>query len=356
MEPSRVLLVAERPGRSGGPAAWAHGLVAALARAGVDAVLVYASDGPSTARAAATLGEGAILHTYSQPPSSLAAARAARRAGAKVVHTIHGDVFAEAASKRGIKRLLWLPFNRRAFAGADALTVPSTYLRARLEAGEPSLVGRLTVIPNGIDAERIASCDPFDREADLEVPAGAFLVVSVTRFTHRAKAEGALALCHAVGELAANGVDVRALIAGDGPLRTEMEGVCKTQQVRFLGHVHDAGRLIATADAFVHATGLDVLPYAVLDALAAGRPALVSAVGGMPEAVGDAAIMVPPGDAAALSRGLRELATDEALRHRLSEAGRARAADFDWDHLVREKWLPLYREMLGGRAARVAAS
>ena len=348
MEPSRVLLIAERPGRSGGPAAWAHGLVAALARAGVDAVLVYASDGQATARAAATLGEGTILHTYSQPPSSLAAARAARRAGAKVVHTIHGDIFAEAASKRGIKRLLWLPFNRRAFAAADALTVPATYLRERLEAGEPALAGRLTVIPNGIETERLASCNPYDRETDLGVPASAFLVVSVTSFKHRAKAEGALALCHAVRELAANGVPIQALIAGDGPLRPEMERACKTQQVRFLGHIDDAPRLIVSADAFVHATGLDVLPYAVLDALAAGTPALVSAVGGIPEAVGDAALLVLPGDAAALSRGLRDLATDPALRLRLAEAGRARAAAFDWDYLVREKWLPLYRQVLGG--------
>lgn len=348
MEPTRVMLVAERPGRSGGPATWAHGLVSALARAGIDAVLVYASDGQATARAAATLGEGAILHTYSQPPASLAAARAARRGGAKVVHTIHGDVFAEAASKRGIKRLLWLPFNRRAIAAADALTVPSTYLRERLEAGEPALAGRLAVIPNGIDAERLASSDPFDREADLGVPAGAFLVVSVTTFKHRAKAEGALALCHAVGELAAGGVAVQALIAGDGPLRAAMGHACRARQVRFLGHVDDAPRLIASADAFVHATGLDVLPYSVLDALAVGTPALVSAVGGIPEAVGEAALVVPRGDAAALSRGLRDLATDEGLRLRLAEAGRARAAAFDWHYLVRERWLPLYREALEG--------
>lgn len=346
MEPTRVMLVAERPGRSGGPATWAHGLVAALARAGVHAVLVHASDGQATARAAATLGEGAILHTYSQPPASLAAARAARRAGAKVVHTIHGDVFAETASKRGIKRLLWLPFNRRAFEAAHALTVPCAYLRERLGAGEPGLAGRLTVIPNGIEAERLGSCEPFDRQADLGVPPDVFLVVSVTRFTHRAKAEGALALCHAVGELAASGVSVQALIAGEGPLRGAMAHACKPRQVRFMGHIDDAPRLIASADAFVHATGLDILPYAVLDALAVGTPALVSAVGGIPEAVGEAALLVPPGDAAALSRGLRELATDPALRQRLAETGRERAAAFDWDQLVRERWLPLYRSVL----------
>jgi glycosyltransferase involved in cell wall biosynthesis len=66
------------------------------------------------------------------------------------------------------------------------------------------------------------------------------------------------------------------------------------------------------------------LGQTVLDGLAMGVPVVVSASGGLPDAVGDAGILVPEGDAGVLADALRRLRDDPELRKRLSEAGRER--------------------------------
>jgi glycosyltransferase involved in cell wall biosynthesis len=60
----------------------------------------------------------------------------------------------------------------------------------------------------------------------------------------------------------------------------------------------------------------------------AGVPVIATKVGGLPELVGDAAILVPPNDAAALAGGIRRVLTDRVLRDELRAAGPARAAEW----------------------------
>ena len=70
-------------------------------------------------------------------------------------------------------------------------------------------------------------------------------------------------------------------------------------------------------------------PVAVMEAMAAGLPVVATAVGGVPEIVGDAAILVPPRDVQAMSEALRALAADPNRRIQLGERARFRAAQFD---------------------------
>jgi len=65
----------------------------------------------------------------------------------------------------------------------------------------------------------------------------------------------------------------------------------------------------------------------VFEAFAAGLPIVASAVGGIPAAVGDAALLVDPGDARAASEALRRVAADPDLRRRLVEDGRRRVGE-----------------------------
>jgi glycosyltransferase involved in cell wall biosynthesis len=104
-------------------------------------------------------------------------------------------------------------------------------------------------------------------------------------------------------------------------------------------------------DVVVHAsTQPEPFGLVIAEAMACGRPVVVSAAGGAGEIVRDGidALAVPPGDAAAMAEAIRRLAEDAELRARMGAAGRARAeADFDRARLVRQV-APVYRGAGGG--------
>jgi glycosyltransferase involved in cell wall biosynthesis len=80
----------------------------------------------------------------------------------------------------------------------------------------------------------------------------------------------------------------------------------------------------------------------VLEAMASGTPVVASSAGAIPEVAGDAAVLVDPGDPAALAAGI-ERATAE--RQRLVRAGLERSRAFSWTETARQT-LAVYRELL----------
>jgi glycosyltransferase involved in cell wall biosynthesis len=87
----------------------------------------------------------------------------------------------------------------------------------------------------------------------------------------------------------------------------------------------------------------------VLEAQACGTPVLTSNVSSLPEAAGDAALLVDPYDVEALAAGLHRLLTDEPLRHQLRERGLVRAAQFSWPHTAQETACVYRRALAEGR-------
>jgi glycosyltransferase involved in cell wall biosynthesis len=87
-----------------------------------------------------------------------------------------------------------------------------------------------------------------------------------------------------------------------------------------------ANQLLAAADAFVMPSEREGLSLALLEAMGRGLPVVVSDGVGNPETVGDAGIVVPLGDTAALAGQLHRLAQDPAARSRFGDAARRRVA------------------------------
>lgn len=118
------------------------------------------------------------------------------------------------------------------------------------------------------------------------------------------------------------------VIAGDGPDRAALAGRIERLglPVTLLGRRDDVADLLAAADVFVLCSRWEARALVVQEALRAGTPVVATAVGGIPGLVGDAAVLVPWNDPAALAAALREVLTDEALRVELRRAGPARAA------------------------------
>ena len=120
----------------------------------------------------------------------------------------------------------------------------------------------------------------------------------------------------------------RLVVCGEGGLRGALErrieelGVADAVELR--GYVpHDAG-LAATyreAHALAHVTWTEGLPQILYEAFAARLPVVATDVGGIREAVGDAAILVPPGDPQGIAEGLEVVGRDASVRDRLVERG-----------------------------------
>jgi len=121
---------------------------------------------------------------------------------------------------------------------------------------------------------------------------------------------------------------LRLVIAGDGPLRSELEAQvrshCPEGSVFFTGYRRDIGDVLASLDVFVHPSRWEGFGLAILEAMALGIPVIGTRVSAIPELVGDAGILVAPRDSAALADAMVQLARDPSLRHNLGRAAHLR--------------------------------
>ena len=143
------------------------------------------------------------------------------------------------------------------------------------------------------------------------------------------------------------------LIAGDGPLDAELRrqagqaGVA----VRFLGPRRDVPALLGAADVVAVPSAWEGQPLIVQEALRAGRPLVATRVGGIPGLTGDdGAVLVPPGDPAALAAAVTRILDDPEAAARLSAAARARAALLPTETAAVDQVLGVYQKVTGTRS------
>jgi glycosyltransferase involved in cell wall biosynthesis len=124
------------------------------------------------------------------------------------------------------------------------------------------------------------------------------------------------------------GGDWRLTICGEGPLedtlRERLRELDVEERAELVGYLPLHGGLLdlyRSSDALLHVSLTEGLPQILLEAFAAGLPVVATAVGGVPGAVGDAGLLVPPADPGAAAAALERLAGDRDLRERLSRAG-----------------------------------
>jgi glycosyltransferase involved in cell wall biosynthesis len=142
--------------------------------------------------------------------------------------------------------------------------------------------------------------------------------------------------------------DVVVAIAGDGPLRDQLAAQIDRLRapVRLLGRRADVPALIAAADLVVLASRWEARSLAAQEVLIAGRALVATSVGGLPDLLGNAAVLVPPDDVDALAAAVATLAADPARRTELAALGRARAATWPTPDDTLAQVEALYRELL----------
>jgi phosphatidylinositol alpha-mannosyltransferase len=190
---------------------------------------------------------------------------------------------------------------------------------------------RPAVVPNGIDVAASAGATP------APLPEGRRI-----GWAHRLDPQkGFRVALAALTDVLAAFPDARLIVAGDGPDRGSVGELDQRIRARVtllgpVAHERVAGILRACEVAIAPATGQESFGYTLVEAMATGAPVVATDIPGYREVVRDRldGLLVPPGDPDALAASIVEILGDPALAADLSEAGRARAATFDWSVVV----------------------
>lgn len=270
-----------------------------------------------------------LVHNESVLPAVLGR----RPAGMRVAVTLHNTVRTRAPERM-----------RRSLLASDVVTAVSQFIAHEAEMTFDLPRGTVTVVHNGVDNALYAG-----RAAGR--PDGLLRVAYLGRML---RDKGPQVLLEALEMLAADGIAVELLVAGSPTFdrRADHGRDPFVQEVRervaalggtYTEHLDrlSVARVMAEQDVTVAPSLFDE-PFAlvVLEGMASGCAVITSDRGGLPEAAGGVATVLPAGDAAALARRLRELNADRAALLALQQAGLARAQANDWMG-VAERWTRL---------------
>jgi glycosyltransferase involved in cell wall biosynthesis len=270
-----------------------------------------------------------VLNVHYAMPTGLAGVVAERRLGVPTVLTMNGrDV-----PGPGVPAL-WRWWQRALIALVSDATYVSGYCRdAIYGAGR----GRGEVIANGVDIPPPRG-DGAAVRAALEIPPGDCLVFALQRLAPEKRVD---ALLHALRRSLDGGTAATLVIGGTGPqapaLRALAADLGIDKHVRFVGYIPRAalGGYFEACDLFAFHSTYETFGLVVAQAMSYGRAVVTVRSTALPEVLGDAGVLVPPGDPSAFGDAIAALAQDPARRRALGEVGRRRAAArYAWDRVA----------------------
>lgn len=286
-----------------------------------------------------------LLHTHMAKAGTVGrvAAGTVRPRPARV-HTFHGHVL-DGYFRPTVERA-FIAVERALARRTDVLIAVSTEIRDQLLALDIGRPDQYRVVPLGLDLTRHAAvAGPTGwLRSRLGVGPDVPLAASVGRLVP-IKDHGTLLKAWT------RVPDAHLAIVGDGERRAELEELTRAlglaDRVHFTGWVFDVPAVMADIDVAVLTSRNEGTPVALIEAAACGRPAVATAVGGVPSVVrdGETGLLVPPGDPTAFAAAVTVLLADDDRRRRMGDAARAVADGFTADRLVADI-RALYAELL----------
>jgi len=239
-----------------------------------------------------------------------------------VIQTIHGFSF-----NNEIDRYEWLYLRLERIA-ARMCHWNVFVSDADLEEAERRRIvdpDKATVIRSGVDLEKMMAADSSgaaDLRAEYEIPGGK-IVTLLGRLSSPKTPE---VFVDAAALVVKHHPETRFLLVGDGAKKTAIKAriarLGLERSVFLLGLRMDAPELVAASDVVVHSSTHEGLPKTIHEAIAAGKPVIATAVGGIPAVLenGVTGLLVSPLDPEGLAAAMTSLIEDERLGQRLAAA------------------------------------
>lgn len=271
-----------------------------------------------------------VIHAQCPRENIIALLAAKRLPGLRVVYTEH---FTRPCGKAW--RLLW-----RRFSPKNHRVIAVCQESREVLTDNGCAPDKIQVIYNGIEPEPHPTRAGKLRE-ELSLPDKTFLIVCLARFDPE---KGLDFLVRSLSRLKARtGRPFCCAIAGDGPLledvRAQIAAAGLEREVRLLGYRTDVPDLLASADCYVCSSERnEALSFAILEAMNAGLPLIVTDVGGnrdLAETEGVCGAVVDYGDEGGFAGAALELMENDALRREWSAAATEKIARrFDLNRLA----------------------
>ncbi|WP_327413141.1 glycosyltransferase family 4 protein [Streptomyces sp. NBC_01233] len=302
----------------------------------------FAPDAAGVLRAACAGAD--VVHAHGVR-AGMRAALAIRGRRVPLVVSWHGDGPTAAGALGRLSRMLERHVARAAAVvlGASSDLVDLARLRGARDARLAPVA--VPAGPDGPDGRGAA--DPDKVRAELGAVGRPLLITVGSLVPHR----GYSLLLDAAREWRTLDPAPLLVVAGEGPLRAELSRRIEAEglPVRLLGRRRDAAQLLAAADLAVLPSRREARALLAQEALRVGVPLVATAVGGVPELVGEGAVLVPPGDAEALAAAVTGLLADPARRAALADAGRVQAATWPSEDDTVAQVLSVYDELMERR-------
>lgn len=297
-----------------------------------------------------------VVHTHASKAGALGR-RAARAAApsAPRVHTFHGHVL-EGYFPAPVS-VLMRAAERRLARGTAQLLAVSEATRSDLVRLGVVPAARIELRPPGIELDRLLALPeerptgPLRRE--LSIPPGAPIVAVIGRLAPVKRPALAVEVFARAEQIERCGAHL--LFAGDGGERRAVERAVDRlpaelgARVHLLGAVAGIERVHEAADVLLATSRSEGMPVAMIEAAAAARPVVTTAVGGVPELVTSGLTGLFGTDRDALAVALAGLLADPEERTRLGRAARIRAAELHGAEALADGLEGVYRRLLASR-------
>ncbi len=284
-----------------------------------------------------------LIHAHYAIPHAASAYLAREMMGGKlkIITTLHGTDITLVGNQPS-----FLPVVKFSIEQSDTVTAVSKWL-AEMTKRELGIAREISVIPNFIDPAVFRRQEDISLRRKLALD-GQPILLHISNFRPVKRPEDLIRVLELVKEEA----DAVLVLAGDGPMRSKVENLCRQKslcsRVMFLGKQLAVVELLSIADVYLCTSEAESFGLTALEAMACGTPVVSTGAGGVPEVIEDGkeGFLTAVGDVETMAKRVLSLIKDKDLWREMSAAGRKTAeSKFNIADVV-DRYERCYREKI----------